>query len=523
MDYAFCPVPVSSGVRGRSGIESCVMSIAKKILGNTIIQVVGRAVMAVTSVVILKAISNFLSVDGYGTYTAIYEYLAFFGIAADLGLFTIGVREMGRGLRSREFIASNIVGMRLTTAVLALAASVVLAFLIPNYAGTNIPVGVAIGSLAVFLSIMHGTISSVLQVEHKMQWSTFGLVGGKIIAMLWMLAVIYYYYVGTPSPEAFYQLIWAGVWGNLFSLVFTLYFALKVVRFRPSFNKEYWKEIFVTAMPYGAALVLSTIYFRIDAIMLLFMKGPHEVGLYGMPMRILEILSVIPVYFMNSVLPVLTRAIREKSAGVQRMMQLSFDFLFMAAAPIAVGLFVLAYQVIFLISSPEFLSRLSDGYYGSDVAMRILVFAMFFSFINCLFTYALVAVNKQALLLWINGGAAVLNIALNFILIPTWGFRGAAVNTVLTEIFILTVSCVISHKYLAFKLGFGTFFKSLFSALVMGAVVWNLKEPAYHLWGLQNLNVLLLGAVGAAVYGVLIFATGAVPVEFRATWHNRNK
>lgn len=492
------------------------MSTANKILGNTIIQVVGRALMAVTSVVILKAISNFLSVEGYGTYTAVYEYLAFFGIAADLGLFTIGVREMGKGIRPRAFIASNIIGMRLMTAISALTLSVILAFLIPKYSGTNIPVGVAIGSLAVFLSIMHGTVSSVLQVEHKMQWATFGLVGGKIISMLWMLAVVYYYYVGTPSPEAFYQLIWAGVWGNLFALIFTLYFALKIVRFRPSFNREYWREIIVTALPYGAALVLNTIYFRIDSIMLLFMKGPHEVGLYGMPMRMLEILSVIPVYFMNSVLPVLTRAIREKSAGVQRMMQLSFDFLFMAAAPISVGLFVLAYPVIFLISSPEFLSRLSDGYYGSDVAMQILVFAMFFSFLNSLFTYTLVAVNKQALLLWINGGAAVLNIGLNFFLIPNWGFRGAAFNTVFTEVFILIISWIVTRKFLSFKLHFGVFFKSLFASLVMGGVVWNLKEPTYQLWGLQNLNVLLLVAIGALVYGLLLLALGAIPREFRA-------
>lgn len=491
------------------------MSTAKKILGNTIVQIAGRAVMAITSVVILKSISRFLGVSGYGTYTAVYEYLAFFGIAADLGLFTIGVREMSKGIRPREFVASNIMGMRMVTAVVAMLLSVGIVYLLPKYQGTYVPVGVAIGSIAVFLSIMHGTVSSVLQVEHKMQWSTLGLVGGKIISMFWMLAVVYYFYVGDPGEEAFNHLIWAGVGGNAFALIFTIFFALRVVKFRPSFSKEYWKEILMTAAPYGAALVLNTIYFRIDSIMLFLMKGTQEVGLYGMPMRILEILSVIPVYFMNSVLPVLSKGLREKSAGVDRMIQLSFDFLFMCAAPIVIGLFVLAYPVIFLISTPEFLSRLSEGYYGSDIAMQILVFAMFFSFINSLFTYTLVAVNKQALLLWINGGAAIFNIGANFILIPEWGFRAAAVNTVLTEVFILFISWHFSRKYITFKIRFGTFFKALFSAVVMGIVVWTLKEPTYYLFNMQNLNVLLLGAIGALVYGALIFATGAVPEEFK--------
>ncbi|MFT7184318.1 MAG: O-antigen/teichoic acid export membrane protein, partial [Oceanicoccus sp.] len=71
------------------------MSTAKKILSNTAIQVAGRAIMAVTSIVILKAISGFLSVEGYGMYKGVYDFLAFFGIIADLGLFTIAVREMG--------------------------------------------------------------------------------------------------------------------------------------------------------------------------------------------------------------------------------------------------------------------------------------------------------------------------------------------------------------------------------------------------------------------------------------------
>ncbi len=491
------------------------MSIAKKILGNTAIQIAGRAVMAVTSVVILKAISNFLGVEGYGTYTAVYEYLAFFGIAADLGLFTIGVREMGKGLRPREFIAGNIMGMRMVTAATAMMLSVMIAFLIPNYSETNIPVGVAIGSIAVFLSIMHGTVSSVLQVEHKMQWSTFGLVGGKLISMFWMLAVVYYFYIGDPSAAAFNNLIWAGVAGNGFALIFTIFFALRVVRFRPSFSMEYWREIFVSALPYGTALVLSTIYFRIDSIMLLFMKGPHEVGLYGMPMRILEILSVIPVYFMNSVLPILSKGLREKSSEVRRMIQLSFDFLFMCAAPIVVGLFVLAYPVIFLISSPEFLSRLSDGYYGSDIAMQILVFAMFFSFLNSLFSYTLVAANKQSILLWINGAAAIFNISANLIVIPAWGFRGAAVNTVVTEVLILCAACFFAKKHVDFKITFGTFIRTFFCAALMGTVVFFLKDPTYNLWGLQNFNVLLLGVIGAVIYGGLIFASGAIPVEFR--------
>jgi len=496
------------------GLECLPMSTAKKILSNTLVQMLGRATMAVTSVVILKAISNFLSVEGYGMYTAIYEFLAFFGIVADLGLFTIAVREMGKGKRDRNFVAGNILGMRMMMAVIAMSLAVISAFLIPKYQETYIPVGVAIASMAVFLSIMHGTVSSVLQVELKMERATIGIVGGKILSLVWMLSVIFYFYADEPGAQAFYQLLVAGVVGNLFAFLYTLRYALKYARIRPQFDKAYWREIMVTAVPYGAALVLNMVYFRIDSIMLLFMKGPAEVGLYGVPMRILEILSVIPVYFMNSVLPVLSKAMNEGSARVKRMLQLSFDFLFMAAFPMVVGLWILAYPIIFLISAPDFLSNLSIGYYGSDIAMKILVGAMFFSFMNSLFTYSLVAVNKQSHLLWINGSAAALNVVANLIVIPEWGFRGAAATSVFTEAYILLLAWLVARRFVEFRLNFWPFLKSAVAALLMGLVVWYLKDPTYELWGLENLNVLLLAAVGAVVYGLLLLGMRAVPEEF---------
>lgn len=218
------------------------MSTAKKILSNTAVQVFGRAIMAVLSVVILKIIAHFLSVEGYGMYTAVYEFLAFFGIAADLGLFTIAVREMSKEERDRRFIANNILGMRMSLAAIMMAAASCAAFLIPAYEGTYIPMGVVIASFSVFLAILHGTVSSVLQVELKMQHSTWGLVLGKLVSLLWMVAVIFHFFAGNPSQEAFNQLMVAGVVGNLVTFLYTLYFVLRVQRMRPQFDKAYWKE-----------------------------------------------------------------------------------------------------------------------------------------------------------------------------------------------------------------------------------------------------------------------------------------
>lgn len=498
------------------------MTTAKKILGNTVIQVTGRAIMAVTSIGILKSVSHFLSVEGYGMYTAVYEFLAFFGIAADFGLFTIGVREMSKGERERNFVAGNIFGMRIVTAAVAMAVAVVAAFVIPAYQGTYIPGGIAIAGMAVFFSILQGTASSVLQVELKMQYATVALVVGKLLSFGWMLAVIFYFFVGEPSQDSFNQLMVAGLVGNLFSFLVTYYYARRYAQLFPRFEKEYWKEVFFGAFPYGIALVLNMVYFRIDSIMILFIKGPHELGFYGPAMRILEILNVIPVFFMNSVLPVLSRSLTEMEkageegrAKVERILQLCMNFLYMAGLPMAIGLYLLAYPIIFLITQPDFLSQLDKGIYGSDIALQILAVAMCISFSSSLYNYSLVALGKQSRLLWINGGAAVLNIGVNLWAISTWGFRGAAWTTVATEIFILVIAGWTARRYLRYRMEWLNFAKISFAGLAMGLTVYFLKDPTYELWGLQNLNVIVLTVLGAAVYIGLLFALRAFPEEVR--------
>lgn len=495
------------------------MSTAKKILGNTVIQVIGRAIMAVVSIGILKAVSGFLSVEGYGQYTAVYEFLAFFGIAADFGLFTIGVREMSKGERERDFVAGNIFGMRMVTAAVTMALAASLAFVLPQYQGTFIPIGISIAAFSVFLTILQGTVSSVLQVELKMEYATIGLVGGKVLSFGWMIAAIYFFYVGAPTQAAFNQLMIAGVVGNGFALAYTYYYATKYAHLKPRYEKEYWKEIFLGAFPYGIALVFNMIYFRIDSVMILFMKGPKELGYYGPAVRMLEILQVIPVYFMNSVLPVLSKSLREETseakAKVERILTLCMNFLFMAALPVAIGIYLLAYPIIFLTTQPEFLSQLDKGVYGSDVALQILCVAMAISFNSSLYNYSLVALGKQAKLLWINAGASVFNIVVNLYVIPHWGFRGASWSTVATEILILLVSGTLVRRYLKYRLDWKTFGKVLLAAGSMALVVALLKEPSYHWLGLQNLNVIVLAGVGCFVYVGLLWVLKAFPEEVR--------
>ena len=503
------------------------MSVARKILENTFVQIIGKLLTGALSIVILKIISGYLGASGYGDYTTVYQFLAFFGIIADFGIYTITVKEMSKDESRIPVILGNVMGLRLFLSVIAMGLAVAVVFLMPSYNNTLMPIGVLIATLATILTLLQGTISSVLQVHLRMHYSTIGLVVGKVISVLYMVWVAYYAFTDNLTG-GFYQLLWAGVIGNLIMYLVSAYYVRRYCKITFKFDFNYWKKVFITSLPYGVALILNTLYFKLDVIIMTFML-PHsqtmanpqadcakvlcsdmEIGLYGVAMRMLDALIIIPVYFMNSVLPIMTRYIEEQSAKIRDLMQYSFDFLIATSLPMLVGTFILARPIINFISDPEFLSG-TIFKYGSDVAVRILMFVMLLSFVNSLFGFTLVVMNKQIKLMYINAIAVAFNLVGNILVIPLWGFRGASVISCISEVIILIFTYMSAQKLLGFHLSLKTFSRIALASAIMGVAVlggYFLMSGMWFVW-----QLLVLVPMGGLIYLFFIFKTKAVTQE----------
>lgn len=465
-----------------------------------------KAVLAVIGFVTVKIITNYLEVSGYGYYTGVYDFIAFFGIASDLGLYTIAVREMARDEKNIDKIIGNILSIRtilvFVTMTLAFFSSY---FYFPEGTDLMLPLAVAVAATATVFALLTGTISTVLQVNYKMQYNAIASIVGKAIALSYMVYIIFIWSPGV-SEAGFYHLFAAGIAGNIAMFAITFYYARKHANIRFQFDWHFIKSVVVKSLPYGLALILNNLYFRIGSIMLLPLAGPEQTALYGLPLRILEAIAILPLYFMNAVLPTLTQKLKEKSDAYKKVIQYSFDALVMGGISMAVGMSAIAYQVIFLLSSEDFLSRLDQGFYGSDIALQIVIFALAFSFINTLFGFILVAINKQSKLLYVNGAGAFLAVALNFVLIPWIGARGAAITDIIVELFVASAAYFMAKRYLDFKIDLRNAGKILIAGAAMGAAVYYAKDPTYHLFGLQNKNIILLIPLGAIIYIGLLFA-----------------
>ena len=113
----------------------------------------------------------------------------------------------------------------------------------------------------------------------------------------------------------------------------TWWYASKWQKIRFAWDSEYIRHILKTSIPYGVALFLGVIFFKVDVILLSIMEptdiADSVIGLYSLPMKIIEVGMMYGTVFLNSLLPVLTVAYEKQDmTKARRLIKHAFVLLF---------------------------------------------------------------------------------------------------------------------------------------------------------------------------------------------------
>ncbi len=122
----------------------------RKIYTNTLAQIAGKIITALISIFLIKVLTNYLDVAGYGLYSKIYNYLSIFAVIADLGLYTITVRELTKYADDNVMVAKisgNILSLRTLSGILIVFLSLAIAPFLTGYDSNMALIGIFIISL----------------------------------------------------------------------------------------------------------------------------------------------------------------------------------------------------------------------------------------------------------------------------------------------------------------------------------------------------------------------------------------
>jgi len=188
-----------------------------------------------------------------------------------------------------------------------------------------------------------------------------------------------------------------------------------------------YRDLFQESVVLGGVAFLWLIYFRIDSVMLGMMRGDMEVGVYNVAYRIMEGVFFIPSIIMIVFFPLLAKRDRFREIFGRLLFLLGGSGLV-----ISIAFYLFSPTLIGFIYGPE--------YFGSIAVLQTLSLVFLPVFFGHLTTQSLVALDLNRVYLVVAFMGALLNITLNYFLIPSLGAVGAAWATVATEI-LVTLCC----------------------------------------------------------------------------------
>ena len=204
-------------------------------------------------------------------------------------------------------------------------------------------------------------------------------------------------------------------------------YLLKLKNYENSKTLQRTSNLWQEALTLGLVLFLIQFYFRIDTIMLGLLSSKAEVGLYSVAFNLMEGTFFIPSIVMAAIFPGLSQA-------KQFLNYFRKGLLLLSLTGIAGGgaVFLFAEIIIQMFFAQEF--------QGSGEVLKILALAIPIIFWGYLMTQSLVALDHNRIYLAITAFAVLLNVLLNYWLIPEYGAEGAAIATVITEA-LIPLSC----------------------------------------------------------------------------------
>jgi O-antigen/teichoic acid export membrane protein len=235
-----------------------------------------------------------------------------------------------------------------------------------------------------------------------------------------------------------FEMIWLA-WGQCLAYGITCFLALVMVvkrsaSFRFKLDIPFSVLVLKESAPYALLILVSMIAYRVDGVMVERLRGSEEAGIYAMGFRFFEAVNMIAYLFAVLLLPMYSRMIKLKM-DVSPVLVLGFQVLFC-------GTLMASYCGLFF---PDYLFSVVYDLHipRAEKAFTLLMWSALFFSMQYIFGTLITASGELKPLIYIALMAVLINIGLNFWLIPIEGAIGAAMASLTTQLFVLLAQIVL--------------------------------------------------------------------------------
>lgn len=311
------------------------------------------------------------------------------------------------------------------------------------------------------------------------------------------LLLVFYFNVGISSVLVSYI-----VTNIILSFAIYLKYKKSLIIKMSFFSKEVSKQF----ADYGVPLVINGLFAWIlslsDRYMIEYFRGASEVGIYSAICQLANYpLSLISSMIIMAAYPIIIETWENKGNEIARKLISNITrYYLIIAIPSILGIISL---------SSEFVLFLGNAYSIGIIIIPWICVGSLASGICVYINKGLELKKKTRVLSWLVLIAGICNILMNLLLIPEYGYYGAAISTCLSYIIYFLLSVYVSYNNFRISIRLNTVRNTVFSAIGMQLAIHIMKE--YLGYSLYSLFLLVL--LGIFIYFMLLIMTKEVQQE----------
>lgn len=359
-----------------------------------------------------------LGVQGFGLYIVALSYFQLISVISEFGIQRFLIREVAKDESKLSTFLSNVIIFRLT--VLLIIFLIFSVFILLSDSDKQRSLLTILAMLAVLPQSIALTLDSALVALQKISLSAIATL--LLSISMTILGVIFV--MGGLGPK-----------GAVYAIILSqfIYFILLLIFFTKQklaiFNKPSYSTIKLVikgSLPYGILGVLGLLYFKIDTLLLSYLKGSYDTGIYGAAYKFLEAIIFIPTAFITAVFPSLAKLHDDSPRQVQ-----TFYF----KSLLTLGLLSLFITGAYILILPIVINFFLPQYGMSIPIIRLLSLTIPFMFLNTPAVIVLMSTDKLLKeVIFLSLGTLSFNIVGNLLLIPNLSYFGASIMTIFSEI-----------------------------------------------------------------------------------------
>lgn len=456
--------------------------MTSRVARNTLFLLAVQVLDKATSYLFLILITRFFGSEFFGTYMTAVTFVAMAGILVDFGLYNLVVRDLAQDRsRVREYLG-KLLPLRAGLAIVAISLIQVAARLFGYPPEVAVLSGIA--SLSLLIGVPGGLLIAGINALEHIHISALCSIAGNVLTTLFSILALHY---GMGLRGVFLGWLAAGV----ISFVLVSAGAKQVgVGMSPRIDWPCLRQTVHDALPF-ATLMLALMASNVDVLFLSRWHGPGDVGLYSAARRPLEILLFIPGSFVGALYPVLAAQYTASKELLWQTYLNSLYLLICLAAPLAIGVTMLRERIILTLFGGAFLPAAG--------AVPYLACALVLLFLNAPAMSLIFSARKTAQFAPYHVGNALGWVALDLLLIPSFGYIGASVAALVT----ILIGFIIQQHFVALIFGRMPAFLSLSVRPLAAAGLMALVLRV--LWSVSTVP---LAGIGCVVYGAALWAIG---------------